>query len=1066
MGGAVGTVTATDPDADDVIKYALSGSGATRFAVADNGAITYAGEGEDYETGPKKYTLTLTAEDKAKLKGTTTVTVNITNVEEPPKFERDSYSFNLPENQTGPYDVGKAVATHSDGLDFTYSLSGAGATNFSIDTAGNIRYTGPGEDYEQEPRSYSFKAVATDTKDRKGEADVTVTIQDESEGPLFAQSQYDFELEENVSGTENWILIGKVSATDPEGEDIGYALKGDDADLFVLSNFLPGNVYYAGPGEDFEAGPETYDFIGVATDPDGLEGETRIVVTIKDVNEAPTFVAEAFTFELEENMQGPVDLGIAAANDPDEGDQLAFKLDGAGSTKFSISEQGQVTYTGVGEDFETDPGPFTFMAVVEDSEGLNASANITVDVKNQNEAPVFDTAEYEFSLSENRAGPVALGMTKADDPDGDELRFELSGDAGKFSVDVTSGEVRYIGSGEDYENGPASYDFEVHAKDDGDLSGSADVTVTILDANEAPMVVSPIPDIVAQVGTSHDVDVIDVFIDPDGDALTYSATSSATNIVEVSIAGSQLQVRGLSIGSAIVAVIATDPDGLSGEIQVSVQVKPSVEERARTLQVTLAAMARAIGTETVDVIGTRMDAARTEEHIRVMGHSLSCGWLGGGSDCSLGSFAQTAVGVLGLRAPRSSGLRSMPGAAMQGRYASAGGAGLGGLSQGYGLSQSSLLASKGSFTLWAQGSVGGFEGVPEPGISYDGGTTSLYLGADYQLHAKVMGGLAMSLTAGAIDYDNVLNGEGTVDVSMIGFHPYMRYSPRTGLDFWGVFGGGTGSAEVSEDLAAGFDTDLSMILAVLGVRQQLKGGFALKADMFSVSINSAESGEEIGQVEAGSQRLRLAPEFGINRSNATASYSGHIEFGLRIDGGDVENGFGAEAGFSGGYAHAPTGLSFDLRARTLLVHQSDDYTDWGASVAVRLTPGGDEGLALAIEPGWGNARGGAIMRNDGTLDQMMPFVRSTTGTFRPDHVGVQVGYGMAVGAKTRMAPFGRWTNSAASGYQIQAGTRVAVLEKQDGKRPAISLDVFGEQHVSGSVMGNARVGLRGIVKLD
>ena len=67
---------------------------------------------------------------------------------------------------------------------------------------------------------------------------------------------------------------------------------------------------------------------------------------------------------------------------------------------------------------------------------------------NDNEAPEFETASYAFSLSENVAGPFAIGSVSASDADGDEVNYSLSvGDTGLFSVGVTDGVLSYIGKG-------------------------------------------------------------------------------------------------------------------------------------------------------------------------------------------------------------------------------------------------------------------------------------------------------------------------------------------------------------------------------------------------------------------------------------------------------------------------------------------------------------------------------------------------------------------------------------------------------------------------------------------
>ena len=71
------------------------------------------------------------------------------------------------------------------------------------------------------------------------------------------------------------------------------------------------------------------------------------------------------------------------------------------------------------------------------------------------------------------------------------------------------------------------------------------------------------------------VDVSQAFRDPDGDALTYSATSSAMNVATVSVSGARVTVMPVSSGSATVTVTAMDPAGASAIQQFTVTVTGS-----------------------------------------------------------------------------------------------------------------------------------------------------------------------------------------------------------------------------------------------------------------------------------------------------------------------------------------------------------------------------------------------------------------------------------------------------------------------------------------------------------
>ena len=77
-----------------------------------------------------------------------------------------------------------------------------------------------------------------------------------------------------------------------------------------------------------------------------------------------------------------------------------------------------------------------------------------------------------------------------------------------------------------------------------------------------------------------DVDVSRAFADPDGDALTYAASSSPPQVVRVSAAGPRLTLTAVGGGEATVQVTATDPDGL-GATQSFVVVVTATTTGAR-----------------------------------------------------------------------------------------------------------------------------------------------------------------------------------------------------------------------------------------------------------------------------------------------------------------------------------------------------------------------------------------------------------------------------------------------------------------------------------------------------
>ena len=62
------------------------------------------------------------------------------------------------------------------------------------------------------------------------------------------------------------------------------------------------------------------------------------------------------------------------------------------------------------------------------------------------------------------------------------------------------------------------------------------------------------------------------FEDPDGETLTLRASSSDATVARVTVQGSEIIVEALSIGSSIIAVVATDPDAMTAEQKFEVLV--------------------------------------------------------------------------------------------------------------------------------------------------------------------------------------------------------------------------------------------------------------------------------------------------------------------------------------------------------------------------------------------------------------------------------------------------------------------------------------------------------------
>ncbi|MCY4509452.1 MAG: M12 family metallo-peptidase, partial [Acidobacteria bacterium] len=93
-------------------------------------------------------------------------------------------------------------------------------------------------------------------------------------------------------------------------------------------------------------------------------------------------------------------------------------------------------------------------------------------------------------------------------------------------------------------------------------------------ANRPPVAVGRLPDRrLASAGSEMDVDVSPAFTDPDGDALTYTGSSSVPWVARVTASGDRVTLTAVSEGAATIRVAATDAGGLSVSQSFSVTVE-------------------------------------------------------------------------------------------------------------------------------------------------------------------------------------------------------------------------------------------------------------------------------------------------------------------------------------------------------------------------------------------------------------------------------------------------------------------------------------------------------------
>lgn len=141
------------------------------------------------------------------------------------------------------------------------------------------------------------------------------------------------------------------------------------------------------------------------------------------------------------------------------------------------------------------------------------------------------------------------------DPDGDTLTYSATSSDTLVAEAGVSGHRLIVVA---VSRGAAAIAITASDGRGGEARQSFPVTVSETPRNSPPVPVSEIRSRTIATGSTAIIDVSGYFSDADGDTLTYSATSSDTRVVEVSLSGSELAMVGVSPGVAEATVTARD----------------------------------------------------------------------------------------------------------------------------------------------------------------------------------------------------------------------------------------------------------------------------------------------------------------------------------------------------------------------------------------------------------------------------------------------------------------------------------------------------------------------------
>jgi len=430
--------------------------------------------------------------------------------------------------------------------------------------------------YLAESSDLGVAGVATDGRNvritavARGSARVTVVARDP--GGLEARQSFGVTVpnsgpEDTGSIPDGTVNVGETYSvdlfsyfTDADGDPLTYTAEVFSEDVARAS--ISGSVMTVEGLEGRRTGRSTSITV-TARDPEGLEARQRTRVTVIQPNRPPvsTDVIPDQTLEPGDDYWF---LAFSYFDDPDN-DRLTYTAETSDSGVATATVSGsRVTIDAVAE------GTATVTVTATDPEGLAAEQRVAVTVQGEsgNQAPrgVGTIGAQTIEAGSSVTVDVSSNFS---DPDDDALSYSVTtSNASVATATVAGARVTIRGVG----GGRAT--ITVIARDPGGLSVRQRISVAV--PNRAPTGRSIPAQVIAAAGMAN-VDLSSYFSDPDGDRLTYTASSNDTDVATASAAGNTLRMRAVATGATTVTVNARDPGGLTATqaVQVTVQPRPN-----------------------------------------------------------------------------------------------------------------------------------------------------------------------------------------------------------------------------------------------------------------------------------------------------------------------------------------------------------------------------------------------------------------------------------------------------------------------------------------------------------
>ncbi len=391
-----------------------------------------------------------------------------------------------------------SASSDPDNNTLTYSWTAPAGITLSSTTAAKPTFTAPEVMTDQ---TYTFSLIVNDGTVNSTADQVIVTVKQVNKAPT-ANAGTDQSVNEGILVT----LDGSASS-DPENNTLTYSWTAPAG--ITLSSTTAAKPTFTAPEVMTD---QTYTFSLIVNDGTVNSTADQVIVTVKQVNKAPT--ANAGT-DQSVNEGILVTLDGSASSDPDN-NTLTYSWTAPAGITLSSTTAAKPTFTA--PEVMTDQ-TYTFSLIVNDGTVNSTADQVIITVKQVNKAP---TANAGTDQSVNEGILVTLDGSASSDPDNNTLTYVWTAPAGITLSSTTAAKPTFTAPEVMTDQ---TYTFSLIVND-GTVNSTADqVIITVKQVNKAPT---------ANAGTDQSVNEGVVVTldgsassDPDNNTLTYSWTAPA-----------------------------------------------------------------------------------------------------------------------------------------------------------------------------------------------------------------------------------------------------------------------------------------------------------------------------------------------------------------------------------------------------------------------------------------------------------------------------------------------------------------------------------------------------------